>query len=445
MMKYLTVTSYISSPLLLAFVIFLSNPSKYQSIQFFGAMLLGVFGYTWILWQFVLSARPKFIEKYFGLDKMMRFHGIMALVAIGFAVLHKSIMELFFSKNIMTQSGSIALFIFIGISALSLFFLSPGFMKKIPVFKPVFKVIKAIKVFTYERMKIIHNASMAGACLVQIHVLMTSSARESTLLFNLYMAYFFIAAGFYLSHKAIKPWLIKQNHYLVSNVVKESNDIWTVEFKPRDGISFPYRPGQFGYFRMLSKEIPDEEHPFSISSTPTDLSKISITVKGSGDFTQSIKNVHIGDQVQIDGPYGRFSYTDFPDDRAIVFIAGGVGITPILSMVRHMSEQKEKRQILLIWGTRTQSDLIRAEELVQLQEKMINFKWIPVLSGDANWKGEKGYIDFTKLQYLLTKENLTANTTGFYICGPVVLMDLARRYLQQLGIQKQNVHYEQFS
>jgi predicted ferric reductase len=445
MMKKLIILSYIGSPLLLIAAVLLTNPGRYDNVKMLGAMGFGIFGYTWLLWQFVLSARPKWIEKHFGLDKLMRFHGMMALVSIGIAALHKTVMELFFSENIMTQLGSISLFLFIGISVLSIIFLSPRILKSLPGFRFLMGIIEKVKIFTYERIKLIHNATIVALIMLQVHVLLTSAARGSILVFNLYMVYFFTAVGFYLAHKVVKPWFLENSRYIVSDLIRESADMWTVELKPKHGKPIVYNPGQFGFFKVLSDDVAFEEHPFSFSSTPSDPTVVSITVKGLGDFTRTVHKMKIGDEVQIEGPYGRFTYVDFRNDQSIVFIAGGVGITPILSMLRHMRDHNESRKVTLMWGVRTASDLIRSDELHELERHMPNFKWIPVVSQDESWQGQKGFIDYTKLQSLIVTDENSLSSTGYYICGPAILMDLTRQHLKRMGVRNHQVRFEKFS
>lgn len=129
-MKFVYKLVYVISPIPLIVLIILNNPSKYANLTYLLPMLFGIFSYTWLLWQFILSARPKAIEKHFGLDKIYRFHGIIALVALFTLFLHKTLIERFFMETVTSQLGSIAFVIFISISGLSLLFMSPKLLKK---------------------------------------------------------------------------------------------------------------------------------------------------------------------------------------------------------------------------------------------------------------------------------------------------------------------------
>lgn len=444
-MKLLMKATYFLSPLILVTMIMMNNTAKYTNLNYLLPMLFGVFSYTWMLWQFVLSARPKFIERQFGLDKMYRFHGIIALVAVGMIVIHKSLFEMIFSETMVTQLGSIALFLFISISALSLLFMSTRLLKKLPIFSEIVKILGTIKTFSYERIKLIHNLTFIGLLFMQVHVLLTSSARQSALIFTTYMLYFFTASAFYLYHKVLKPWFLEDKKYAVSAVYQETNDTWTIELSPKTGEAFHYAPGQFGFFRISSEGIKAEEHPFTISSSPIKRSHIAITVKAFGDFTKKIKHLKIGDTVTVDGPYGKFSYLDFEHEKSTVFVAGGVGITPVLSMVHHMKHMDSQRHVLLIWSVRKKEDLIKLNELQEVKNLMPNFTFIPVVSSDDTWTGEHGRLDYNRMKTWTEEPHFNNQNTGYFVCGPENLMQMTLASLKQLGISKNQIHYEQFT
>lgn len=95
---------------------------------------------------------------------------------------------------------------------------------------------------------------------------------------------------------------------MVSDVIQESPNIWSVHFTAEHGQIMKYKPGQFGFFKILSSSLPSEEYPFTISSSAASGPHISITVKELGDFTKSINHVNIGDKLLLDAPFGRFRF-----------------------------------------------------------------------------------------------------------------------------------------
>ncbi|GAB6108328.1 ferredoxin reductase family protein [Fusibacter bizertensis] len=444
-MKFLIKAIYLLSPLILVIMIIMNNITKYTDLTYLLPMLFGIFSYTWMLWQFILSARPKLIERQFGLDKMYRFHGIIALAAVGMILIHKSLFEMIFSETVVTQLGSIALFFFLSVTALSLLFMSTRLLKKLPVFGDLVRTLNTIKIFSYERIKLVHNMTFIALLFMQVHVLLTSSAQQSPLIFTTYMLYFFIATGFYLYHKVYKPWFLEDKKYEVSSIHQETVDTWTIELSPKEGEPFHYVPGQFGFFSVQSQGFKMEEHPFTISSSPTNRTHIAITVKALGDFTQKIKDVKTGDAVMVDGPYGKFSYLDFKHEQSTVFVAGGVGITPVLSMIHYMKHIDAQRHVLLIWAVKKKEDLIQYAELEEVRSLMPNFTLIPVVSNDDTWTGERGRLNYHRMKSWLSSPHFQNQSTGYFVCGPENLLQTTLESLKQIGISKNQIHYEQFT
>ena len=122
---------------------------------------------------------------------------------------------------------------------------------------------------------------------------------------------------------------LKRKKFAVTGSENISPSVLRIRFSPeQERVSF--RPGQFAYLRFLSESIPPDEHPFTISSSPAE-PEIAVTVKSLGDFTEKLTLLKRGDSVVFDGP---MSFTPLPDGREKLFIAGGIGITPFLSVLR---------------------------------------------------------------------------------------------------------------
>jgi len=318
-----------------------------------------------------------------------------------------------------------------------------SFVVQIQPFKAIKKWITKINILRYQHYRVLHNLTILGLILMQIHVLMTSTAHQSLWVFNAYMAYFLIGLSFYLYHKWVKPWVHQKDIYEVTQVVEETQNIVSIYFVPKSGKIFKYRPGQFGFFSFLGAGISDEEHPFSISSSPTQ-SQLSITIKDLGDYTHTINNVKPGNLIQVEAPFGRFSYTHHLNASGHVFIVGGIGITPVLSMLRHMKDTHFKKPVILIWGLNTMGDYVCQDEFKGIIEQMPNLKIIPIISKDSTYLGEKGYVDAEKLNRILLPLDWI-KTAEFYVCGPAPLMEPSLKNLKNMGISKLHIHHEKFS
>lgn len=445
MRKFLFTVVYFLSPFLLIFTLYSSNPAKYADVRLLMSMVIASMAYTWLTWQFVLSARPKFIETAFGMDKLYRVHGLMAIISLAIAAIHASVNEEILGESFMTTIGSGALAIFIVISAVTLLLMVTSVITGFAPVKLIINIVNQLSFSRYENYRLLHNLTIVALVLLQIHVLLSSNARSNQRVFLLYMAYFTTAILFYAYHKFLKPWLLMRRHYVVSEVVQESLNMWSVHFTPERGHVMKYKPGQFGFFRILSDHLPSEEHPFTIASSAALVPHISITVKELGDFTQSIKHVKIGDKLILDAPFGRFSHLNHTREEATVFIVGGVGITPAASMMRFMKDHDKNRKILLIWGMNTLDDYIFKDEFEAMRREMPNVSIIPVVAKDLSYEGEKGYIDKKCIERLVNDAGVMHDSTGFYLCGPSILMSNGIKSLQSLGIDKKRIHFEKFS
>ena len=162
-------------------------------------------------------------------------------------------------------------------------------------------------------------------------------------------------------------------------------------------------PGQFQFVTFLASEgLPAEEHHFTIASSPALAGSHTSTIKASGDFTAQIDKVKPGDPVAIEAPFGRFSHVFYPESQDLVFIAGGIGITPLMSNLRHMRDTGTRRRVLLLYVNRGEADIVFKEELDHMAGKEApQLEIVHVLTQPgSNGQGESGRLDREKLSRL---------------------------------------------
>jgi predicted ferric reductase len=444
MKKVLFKIFYFISPMILILTLWLTNPNHYSNPLILITMILGSIAYTWISFQFILSARPKFIEISFGMDKIYRFHGIMAVIGIVVAIVHAIVNEQMIDESMITTIGSIALASFGLVSLLTMLSMSPSFILKYRPFKWLKKTIEGWKKYTYEQLRFIHNFTILAYIALNIHVLLTPNARDYTSIRILYISYLVISLSFYFYHKFIKPVRLQYNQYIVTDVIQENDAVWTIKMEPTKRQLKKHLPGQFAFFSFKREMQKFQEHPFTISSSPDD-SYLSITVKELGDFTKTIAQMNVNDPVLVEGPFGRLSYMFHPDELETVFIVGGIGITPIISMLKYMSAHDSNRKVLLIWGMNTMADQVGKEAFKEIAAKMRNLIIAPVISKDDTYDGEKGFIDQAMIQKLVDKASINQSVVGYYICGPSILMEHSIEDLLAMGVNQKRVHFEKFA
>jgi predicted ferric reductase len=193
------------------------------------------------------------------------------------------------------------------------------------------------------------------------------------------------------------------------------------------------------FLKLHRQEGPSEEHPFTISASPAD-GCLEATVKQSGDFTNTIGRTTRDDLARIEAPFGRFSYVHNRPD-AMVCIVGGVGITPIMSMLRALRDGGDTRPVAVIWGNRTEQDILFHDEL---QAMPPSITVVHVLSKpDEDWHGPHGYVTREVIEHYAG--DLLAQDAHIYLCGPPPMMKMVRTALAEMSVPRDRIHYERFS
>jgi len=443
MKKLLFFLLYFLSPVLPITVIYMSNTGYYGTTSGLVPMILGATAFTWLNAQLVISARPKLIESVFGLDRIFRFHSLMPLIAIAAAFIHKLLREAVFGESFKTQLGDAAIIIFIVVAVLGLVFLIDTLIRNIKPLKYVRDFAKKVYIGKYNIQKLMHNLVVFAVILVFIHV-MLSTAAKNALVKSIFIAYFAIAMAFYLYHKVVMRYFLSHKFTVVS-VTEDSPSMRTLTMRPDNGKIFKYLPGQFGFIRIQGDGISGEEHPFSITSEPTNTDTISMTIKNLGDWTADVLRVKPGSRALISAPYGRFSPLLYKSDKAVVLIAGGVGITPMLSILRYFYKNDKDRKVMLFWGVNSRTELINADEFSAFTREMKNFLFVPVIARELDYEGEKGYITNELIERIIKANDSTLHDAQYYVCGPAIMQSKIIKGLRSRKISKRHIHFESFS
>jgi len=257
---------------------------------------------------------------------------------------------------------------------------------------------------------------------------------------------FLVALIVFLYHRLIRSWRLSRIRWKVTQVTKEVDKVWTIRLEPPKGRRvFDYLPGQFQFITFhRGKGLPVEEHHWTISSSPDQRDFVESTIKELGDFTATIGQTRSGDTATVQGPFGRFSYLLRPEDRELVFVAGGIGITPLMGMLRHMRDTQADLSVLLIYANRGEGEIAFRQELDEIAGgELPRLKLVHLLSKpDESWSGEKGRLDGEKLKRYC--EGNFENRT-FYLCGPPPMVAATLKNLHALGVKEDRIETEVFS
>jgi predicted ferric reductase len=294
--------------------------------------------------------------------------------------------------------------------------------------------------FAYDKWLRFHRlGTLLAIALLLVHILFVSETFKS----GLPRALVFVAAGIDLlliSRLWYRRFFPGKRRFVVSNVELVGTDSYSVDVRPYGDQILEYIPGQFAFITPVSANLPKEEHPFTISSTPSRPDSLQFVIRSRGDWTSKINRLKAGEPVFIDGPYGLFSHMVSPGNDPIIMIAGGIGITPMLSMLRYMADMDDQRQILLIWSNKAKEYIVFPEEFKNLEYVLQGIQVIHVITRGSGG-GDKGRLDKTKLERLL--EGYSRKSKVF-ICGPFEMMKAISRALKKIGFSSTGVYKEEF-
>jgi predicted ferric reductase len=250
---------------------------------------------------------------------------------------------------------------------------------------------------------------------------------------------FWIGLLFYV--RIVKPLFMLRRPYRITEVRKERGDTTTLVMQPDGHPGFRFRPGQFGWLTVWGSPFKITGHPFSFSSSAAATDGcVEMSIRNLGDFTSKVHKVPVGQRVYLDGPYGAFTIGNPADMH--VLIAGGVGITPMMSMIRTLADRGDERPVILLYGSKDWESITFREELEALKERL-NLKVVHVLQNPpAGWTGETGFINAEMFKRHLPPPYADHE---YFICGPAVMMDAIEKALGEMNVPMSKYHSERYS
>ena len=395
------------------------------------SIALGFAGTSIMGTMFVLTARFRHAAAPFGIDLIYYFHRWIALVAFFFIIAHPAIL-VFLEPSLLgdLKPSVISWHMLAGaasIAALTALMVTSLWRQPLRIHYDAWRIGHALLAITALGLAIVHIEG------VGIYV---SSPWKRVLWATISACC--LALLFYV--RLIKPLVLLRHPFRVEQVVKELGDAWTLVLRP-DGSEFTFLPGQFAWLTLFHSPFALKEHPFSISSSAMQTETIHFTIKELGDFTARIKDVIPGQIAYIDAPYGAFSIDRHPSSD-YVFVAGGIGIAPIMSMLRTLADRGDKRSLLLIYAHKSWENLTFQEELKKLKEQL-NLRVVYVLENPPHdWQGESGFITDDILTRYLPD---VPEQYEYYLCGPLAMTAIVEKTLQKQGVPLYQIHSELFN
>lgn len=221
----------------------------------------------------------------------------------------------------------------------------------------------------------------------------------------------------------------------------------TMAFHFRKPSGFDFKPGQaIDVMLTLSASPPEDQstrHTFSIVSAPFQDDLVIATRMRDSAYKRALKAMTVGAQVTIDGPSGSLGlHNDLA--RAAILIAGGIGITPFMSMLRQAAKDQRQQRLVLLYSSRRPEDAAFLSELQQLEGQNPNFRLIATMTqmpaSHLPWAGQKGLVTAE----LVTSVVGDLSAPIFYIAGPPGMVDAMRQTLNLAGIDDDDIRSEEF-
>ena len=219
----------------------------------------------------------------------------------------------------------------------------------------------------------------------------------------------------------------------------------TMAFHFEKPAGFEFRAGQFGDWTLIDPPETDEEgntRGFSIVAAPYEPELMFATRLRDTAFKRVLRELPVGSEVKLDAPYGDFTLHKTESTPA-VFLIGGIGVTPVRSMIAQATYDKAGHKITLFHANRTREDAPFREEFERLAQENPNFTFMPVLTESApeGWQGERGRID----EAMLRRHIIDLNVPIYYLSGPEGMVKAMRQLLVGIGINEDNIRTEEFT
>lgn len=386
--------------------------------------LTGLVGLAAFSFALFLSSRFVWLDRLFdGLPKVINIHRWLGTISFTLIILHP--LFLAFRLLPVSHQGPLSLFLYWTQAAYIFGYIS------ILIFM-FFVVMTFFWRMKYERLKSLHSLLAVPLMIGGVHALLIDSdVKRMAALGWYYIILITISTLVYLFRLFLIEYRIKARPFIIDGVEYPSANTIKVILKPSKK-AIDFKAGQFLFvsFDSINK---NEEHPFSVSAIYPD-GRIAIIAKILGDYTANMRDLKAGNRAFVDGPYGTFG-TDINNKGNQVWIAGGIGITPFISMAESFTScPTPDGQVNAFYVVASEDDLAEADYLRQMESNCPNFKLTTYVSGN------QGRFDMDKLRSFVRD----FQNYEFFICGPAGMIEYFVASLRKENIPKNRINIEAF-
>ena len=400
---------------------------------------LAMVAFAGLLVEFVLSGRFRTISGRIGIDVSMRFHQLMARSLTVFVLIHPFLYVTGVQSYPMPDDVTRRLTL--GLTFASLV---SGIVAWVTLtVLVIFAILRNRSGWSYEAWRLSHGiAAVIFAVSAAHHTLEAGRYSSAPGAAGFWLALVAIALATMVWVYVVTPIRQSRAPYRVISVRPVAFKTWEVAIEPARGEALLFEAGQFVWLTLNRSPFAVTEHPFSISSSPAMRPRIEFLIKEAGDATRRIGELPVGASAYVDGPHGALTLGGHPGG-AIVLIAGGGGIAPLLGILRQMAADGETQPVRLIYGNRTEQQIAYRDELRALQDRL-NLEVDLVLSEPPEgWRGRRGSLDRASLEACIPVDGRAQSLC--FVCGPALLIDSVERDLVAMGVPLRQIVSEKFS
>lgn len=238
---------------------------------------------------------------------------------------------------------------------------------------------------------------------------------------------------FEVAAQAIKPIVWETT---LAEVIQRTKEVKSFRFEKPEG--FTYLAGQWMYVSIKIGGV-EKLHHFTMSSSPTE-PFIEFTKKiTESEYSQALDRMKPGDWAKLNAPFGEFTYSG--EGIKIGALTGGIGITPLRSILRYCVDMRLPTDIVMLYSNKIEDEIVFRDELEEMQKADPRIVVKHVITRQPDWKGLKGHIDgkMIKEQIPDYKERV------FYICGPPGMNEALKKALKTLDVPDEKIKLEDFT
>lgn len=380
-----------------------------------------------VLFQVVLASRCRFLDQIFSLNRLYALHRKTGLAIALLILLHPTLI-LAADQFVFFGFGKKYWPEFVGLA------MAPFFLSLVGVAH-----WRRALGLRYSIWLPLHRLTTPVAVMVlPSHILFVSDTYKSGL--PRIAVFLFAALTLSLFLRIWKQRLLSDRRYVIARVAQTGTDATCLDVKIPAAQPFCSLPGQFAFITVYSSRVKREEHPFTLASTPSRPGTVQFIIRACGDWTNTVKQLQPGDTLAITGPYGLFSHLANADRGPLIMIAGGIGITPFLSMLRYLADVNDQRPLLLIWSNKTREHIILPAAFDRLQQQLPGLKIVHHLTRGVDKTSTSGRLTLQDLKAYLQGWDRKASV---YLCGPPGMIQDMKKLLPELKFR--NLYSEEFS